>query len=222
MTYSNLLKILNDYKEDAFANFQRKLIFTKAKILGVRTPVMRKIAKENEWNVEELLAFSDEYFEVIFIKLAVVSSLPYEEFVRCVEKCVSLIDNWACCDCFKAKCIEKHKEEFLPVLIRLFKNGGEFSVRFVLVTLLTFYVEEKYLPFVREYIAQTNPSAYYVHMALAWLTAEILVKYYDYGVSLLKENLLTKRTHNKAIQKATESFRLTKQQKEYLRSLKIK
>ena len=222
MTYSKLLKILYDYKEEQFADFQRKLIFTKAQILGVRTPIMRKIAKENEWNVEELLSFPDEYFEVTFIKLAVVALLPYEKFVRYVEKCVSFIDNWACCDCFKAKCILKHKDEFLLVLQRLFDNGGEFYVRYVLVTLLSAYTEEKYLPVIRRYITQSNSSNYYVYMATAWLTAEIVVKYYDYGISILQQGILSKKTHNKAIQKAIESFRLTKQQKEYLRSLKIK
>ena len=222
MKYSNLLSLLNEYKEIDFADFQRKLIPTQQKIVGVRTPILRRIAKKYDGAVEELLSFPDEYFEVTFIKLAVISALPYEEFVLYVERCVALIDNWATCDSFKAKAIQKNKAIFLPVLEKIFSHGGEFFERYALVTLLSGYVEEKYLALIREYILRANIKAYYIHMAVAWLVAEILIKYYEQGVSLLKESVLDAKTQNKAIQKAVESYRLTKEKKEYLRSLKIK
>ena len=224
MTYLQLLSKLNAHAETDFAAFQRKLIFTKQEILGVRTPILRKIAKETAQSVDiqTLLSFPDTYYEITFIKLACVSALPYERFINYVESCVALIDNWATCDCFKAKCITKNQDKFLPVLQEIFRRGGEFDERFVLVTLLYAYVEEKYIPLIKQYLKQANTSYYYVHMAAAWLTAELIVKLYDVGVSLLQSGVLDKKTHNKAIQKSIESYRITKEQKEYLRSLKIK
>lgn len=222
MKYSELLTLLKEKREEEFAAFQRKLIPTKQEILGVRTPVIRKIAKEYGGDVTELLSFPDEYFEVTLIKLNVVSALPYEEFIEVVERCVSLIDNWGSCDCFKAKCLKKRKAEFLPVLEKIFSHGGEFYERYALVVLLSEYVEEEYLSVVEGYLRRADTAPYYIHMAAAWLVAEVLVKHYEYGVSILQKGFLDKKTHNKAIQKAIESYRLTDERKAYLRSLKIK
>ncbi|MBQ8295669.1 MAG: DNA alkylation repair protein [Clostridia bacterium] len=222
MTYLQFLNELKQNAEKPFASFQRKLIPTEQKILGVRTPILRALAKRYQANFEEIYAFPDEYYEVTFIKLTLVSALPYNEFLRYVESCVSLMDNWATCDSFKAKCIRKHRAEFLPMLEKLFSNGQEFYQRYVLVVLLSEYVEEKYLNILKNYIQRANTNVYYVHMAVAWLTAELLIKQYDYSVTLLREKVLDAKTHNKAIQKAIESYRLTKEQKDFLRSLKIK
>lgn len=222
MQYYELLEKLKSESEEDFAAFQRKLIFTKQKILGVRTPVMRKIAKAYQGEIEELLSFPDEYYEVTFIKLCIVAALPYERFVLYVKDCVLRMDNWATCDCFKAKCIATHKAEFLSVLESIFALDNMFAKRYVLVTLLTYYMDEQYLETVKAYILKTPTEEYYLHMAVAWLTAEVLVKYFEQGVAWLKERILFLKTHNKAIQKAIESYRLNKEQKEFLRSLKIK
>ena len=222
MMYSELLEILNTYKCDTFASFQRKLIATKYAILGVTTPNMRKIAKECKSAYKDILNFPDEYFEVVFIKLICIAKLPYAEFCQQVDYAVSLMDNWAHCDCFKAECIKQHKKEFLDILEALFQKGAEFYQRYVLVTFLYYYVEMEYLPLIESYIQRADTSKYYVHMATAWLVAEILTKEYDYGLTILQSKVLDIKTHNKAIQKAIESYRITTEQKEYLRSLKIK
>ena len=223
MEYSELLTLLNAEKEKEFAKFQCKLIPTDRDILGVRTPTLRKIAKQYTWDVAKLLAFPDDYYEVVFIKLTVVSLLPYEQFVLYVETCVSMIDNWALCDSFKAKCIRKRKADFLLVLDKLYTSGHDFAKRYVLVTLLFAYMEEKYLPIIERYIRQTDTEGnYYLHMAVAWLTAELLVHYPEKGIAILENGYLAKNTHNKAIQKAIESYRIDTKQKEFLRSLKIK
>ncbi len=222
MTYSEFLAMLAPYEEKEFAAFQQKIIMPKTKILGVRTPEMRRIAREFRKNPEALLSFPDEYYEVTFIKLAAVSLLPYEKFCRLVGRCLPLIDNWALCDSFKADCLKRHKQDFLPYLSDLFATGKEFYQRYVLVTLLGFYTEKTYLPVIKEYLSRADTEKYYVHMAAAWLEAEVLVKYYDYGVHILQSGILPPKTHDKAIQKARESFRLTKEQKGFLQSLKIK
>ena len=222
MKYSEFLEELKGYAEEKYAAFHSGLTPTKYKILGVRVPILRKIAKKYKGNVDELFRFPNEYYETVFIKLTVVSALPYADFCGRINDCVALMDNWAHCDSFKAKCIRQNRAEFLPVLDELFAHGGEFYERYVLVTLLSEYVEENYLPLIERYIAKSNTTLYYVHMAAAWLTAEILIKYYEHGVILLKKGILDAKTHNKAIQKAIESYRLSDEQKKELRSLKIK
>ena len=221
MTYCEFIEKITPFAEENFANFQKKLIFTNRKILGIRTPVLRKFAKGFVDNIEDLLSYPDEYYETVFITLTVLSALPYESFLLYLERCVGLIDNWALCDSFKAKCIKENKEDFLGVLNSLFQKGGEYYERYVFVVFLSEYIEEKYIPLIKSYMQRASTQYYYVHMAVAWLTAEILIKEYEEGVVLLKEGFLPVKTHNKAIQKAIESYRLTHEQKEYLRSLKI-
>ena len=222
MTYLELLNILSEYQEEEFAAFQRKLIFTERKILGVRTPTLRKLAKELAQFIEDIYAFPNEYYEVVFIKLTIVSAMKYEHFLQYLPSCVDLIDCWALCDSFKANCIKTHKDEFLSSLEEIFSRGGEYHERYPLVVFLSEYMEEKYFPLIENYIRRANTSRYYVHMAVAWLIAEILIKHYDFGKNLLIRRVVDAKTHNRAIQKAIESYRFTSKQKEYLRSLKIK
>ncbi len=166
------------------------------------------------------MSFPDEYYEVTFVKLTAVSNLKFDEFTTYVDDCVALIDNWATCDCFTPKCISKHQTEFLPYIEKYLKADAEFYQRFAFTTLLHYYVEEKYLNLIFNCLNGADTDYYYVHMAIAWLTAEILVKYYDAGKEFLKAGTLDKKTHNKAIQKATESFRLTDEQKNELKGMK--
>ena len=222
MEYLQLVETLKSHAENGFAKFQRRLISTKAQILGVRTPILRKLAKAYKGELDEILTFPDEFYEVTFIKLSVAALQPYDRFVEVLPDCVAAIDNWGTCDSFKTSSIKRHKAEFLSILEKLFAHGGEFYERYVLVTLLGYYVEEAYLPVISEYLRRINDENYYVYMGAAWLTAEVIVKYYDEGVDLLKSRLLSPKTHNKAIQKARGSFRLTTEQKEFLNSLKIK
>ena len=221
MDYNRLKNELQAVSEPALARFHGALIKEPPeRLFGVRTPTLRKIAKR--WNVDTLLSFPDEYYEVTFIKLVAVSYLPYEQFLQYADKAVPLITNWALCDSFKANCIKGHRVEFLPWIEKFHAQGDEFSVRYALVTLLSYYICDEYLPVVFKYLRKTDCSAHYVHMAAAWLTAEILVKHFGEGVRFLQEGALDAKTHNKAIQKAVESFRLTKEQKEQLKALKIK
>ena len=221
MQYPQLLAILEENADLKYRDFHKKLLKNeKINVLGVRVPVLRKIAKQFGGDIENLLTFPDEYYEVTFIKLTAVSNLKYEEFIKHVDSCVPLIDNWATCDCFTPKCIEKHKRNFLPYIEKYLKNDGEFYQRFALTTLLHFYVEEEFLDTVFDAVKMADTQKYYVHMAAAWLIAEVLVKYYDSGVKFLQTETIDKKTHNKAIQKANESFRLSKEQKNFLKEIK--
>lgn len=221
--YEALISKLKGVADSGYAAFHSKLLNNpKINVIGVRTPVLRSIAKEYEGDLEKLFALPDEYYEVTFLKLIVASRLPYERFIKAVDKCVELIDNWACCDCFKAVCIKKNRQDFLPFVKAYLGVNREFYQRYALVTLLHFYVEEEYLSLIFESVERADTHYYYVHMAAAWLIAEVLVKYYDKGVEYLKLNRLDRATHNKAISKACESYRITQEQKRELKTLFIK
>lgn len=232
--YEELLEELKANAEPEYAAFHKRLLKNaQINVLGVRVATLRKLAKRYKNAIDPLLCCNDDYYEVTFIKLQAVALLPWEEFIKYVDKCVSLIDNWATCDSFAPKCIAEHKDEFLPYIFSYTNSDKEFTQRFALTTLLHFYVEEKYLATILDIVQEdVDLNLYYVHMAAAWLIAEVVVKFYDDGATFLKCNaecyvqegkgheFFDIKTHNKAIQKACESYRLTKEQKDFLRGLK--
>ncbi len=220
MEYSAFVRELYSLRDEKFAAFQAKIVRPRVlKIIGVRTPELRKLVKKYRQEADALFSFPDEYYETVFIRLSVAALLPYDRFLGRLDGCVRSIENWALCDTFKPRCLETHTGDFLPY-IEKYLGGGEFSQRFSLVTLLSFYMKEEYLPVVFSALRRCDTAFYYTHMGAAWLLAEVLVRFYDSGCAFLRENALDKRTHNRAIQKARESFRLSAERKEALLLLK--
>ena len=217
---------LKSLADESYRTFHKRLLKNDdINVLGVRVPDLRKLAKKYKGQADRLMTFPDEYYEVTFVKLTVVSYLDWEEFLKYVDRCVALIDNWATCDCFTPKCLQKHRDEFLPYIFSYLENGKEFYQRFALTTLLHFYVEKRYYQTILDILQEDiDTDYYYVHMAAAWLLAELLIKFYDSTVKFLQANVtddfIDRKTHNKAIQKACESFRLSDGQKTYLKKLK--
>ncbi len=219
--YEKLSAQLKDCAEEEYAKFHSALLKDdKIKVLGVHVPTLRKIAAGYVHCIDELLSIPDDYYEITFVKLQAAARLPYESFVEYADKCVSLIDNWATCDCFTPKCIAQNKADFYKYIRRYLCDGREFYQRFALTTLLHFYVGEEWADEIISCLTLADTQMYYVHMAAAWLTAEIIIKDFARGVEFLKSGALDKRTHNKAITKACESFRLSGDQKQYLKTLK--
>ncbi len=221
ITYREFLAELSEYADAGYRDFHKKLLKNDSlNVLGVRIPQMRKIAKKYVGEIDNILTFPDEYYDVTFIKLAAVSYLKWEKFICYVDDCVKLIDNWATCDCFTPKCIKRHREEFLPYIERYLKVDSEFYQRFALTTLLHYYCGAEYADYIFDSIKRADTDYYYVHMAAAWLVAEMLVKDYQNTVNFLLQTPPDKKTHNKAIQKACESYRLSAEQKTYLKQIK--
>lgn len=219
--YQEFLDELNLLADDGYREFHKKLLKNdNIEVIGVRVPYLRKLAAKYKQETDVLLTFPDEFYEVTFIKLAAVASLKYDKFVNYVDRCVPLIDNWTACDCFAPRCVETHREQFLPYIHKYAADDGEFSQRFALTALLHYYVDEEYLDEIYSVIEGCDLSKYYVHMAAAWLVAETLVKYYDRAREYLSKNTLDKKTHNKAIQKACESLRLSNDRKNFLKGMK--
>lgn len=220
ITYEELLQKLFPLADEKYRAFHKKLLKDDAiRVIGIRTPQLRKIAKEYRGEIDCFLTFPDEYYEVTWLKCAVASLLPYTQFVAVVDHLVGLLDNWATCDMFAPACINKHRDLFRTCILRYLEDDRVFVRRFALTTLLHFYVIEEELPFVLSCLRSVNTDEYYVSMAAAWLCAEVLVKFYDEGKAFLMENSLSKETLSRAVRKACESFRLTDVQKNELRAL---
>lgn len=225
--YNELLEELESISEVDFADFQRRIIRDgELKILGVRTPQLRKLAKKYSGKYELFTQFPNEYYEVVFLKLTLAAQLPYEGFVAVLDDCVRLITDWALCDLFTTQCIKKRRDDFILYIKKYlaagdgYYNGGEYARRFSLRILLSFYVEEKYLPFIFESISCCNPDKYYVVMGAAWLLAEVLIKHYEAGFKYLHSTTCDINVKNKAISKACDSFRVSAERKAELKALR--
>ena len=137
-----------------------------------------------------------------------------------IDGLVDRLDNWATCDCFAPACIAKHRAEFAAYIGKYLADSRVFARRFALTTLLHFYADAEWLPFVLDCLRQVKAEEYYVSMAAAWLAAEVLVRFPAAGEALLAEHALDVQTHNRAIRKACESFRVSAERKTMLRAMK--
>jgi 3-methyladenine DNA glycosylase AlkD len=222
MLYNEFLEELNSFAEPSNAQFMQGLMGNNSvTLLGVRTPTMRKLAKKYMGEWESIFAFPNDYYEVRFIKLTQISLLPWEKFISNYKQALPLICNWALCDSFIPKCMQTHQKEFVGEIQAMMATDSEFIQRYALITLLHFYVEREYNNLILQCLQQANTHYFYVHMGAAWLVAEVLCKDFEWGLTFLKQPFLDKKTHNKAILKATESFRLTKEKKDFLKTLKV-
>lgn len=223
----DLIKLVDDkYKE-----FHSNLCPGTNNILGVRVPVLRDYAKkisENN-NLEELLKLIDnEYYEEIMLQgmlIGLEKNISFKKLERYINAFVPKIDNWAICDNFCAglKITKQYKKEMYELIKKYLKANNEFEIRFAVVMLLDYYVEEKYLKENFEMFNKIKSDKYYVKMAVAWAISICLIKYYDETFEYLKNNKsLDTWTYNKAIQKAIESYRITNECKQELVRLKRK
>lgn len=197
-------------------------------IIGIRVPVLRNYAKElaKNYEIEELLKQIDnEYYEEIMLQgmLIGLEKENFEIIQKHIETFVPKIDNWAICDVFCAglKVTKKHKKEMWQFIQKYLKSKQEFELRFAIVMILDFFIEEDYLEKDLKIFDTISSQAYYVQMAIAWAISICLIKFYDETVQYLKTTIaLEDFTYNKALQKARESYRITDQQKEELKKMK--
>ena len=206
--------------------FTKKLIPVSDSILGLRAPIAKKIARAycgTKEGFDFLKELPHTYHDENMVHAYMLGYLK-ENVKKRLDEFLPYVDNWAVCDslCAGLKELFKSKDEMLPYIEKCILSDKEYIIRFGYVSLLNYYVEERYLDLIFDLTLRTKREEYYIKMAKAWLISVCLVKEYKKTVAWLKEKSLDKWTHNKAIQKATESFRIDKNQKEYLRSIKVK
>lgn len=216
-----------ELQDMGYRDFQAKLIPTVAleNIIGVRTPQVRKLAKKwaKDPQIGEFLAqLPHRYYDENNLHAFIVEQFrDYEECLRQTELFLPYVDNWATCDMMAPKVFAKHTEELLEPIRRWIASGETYTVRFGVGMLMRFYLDEAFRPEYPEWVAGICSEEYYVNMMRAWYFATALAKQYAGTVLFLEEKRLDVWTHNKAIQKACESLRITAEQKLYLRGLKV-
>ena len=194
-------------------------------IIGVRVPVLRKFAKELYKSGEYrdfLNALPHRYYEENNLHAFIISLMPYEDFIVEIERFLPYVDNWATSDGLKPSCIKGNEQDFVKRIYGWLSSDHEYTVRFGIGMLLSYYLDDA---FKEEYllkVSKIRSEKYYINMMIAWYFATALAKKYDATIPYLLEYKLPTWVHNKTIQKAIESYRISKEQKIFLKTLKIK
>ena len=211
-----------------YRDFHAKLVpnLDKEKIIGVRAPALKKFEKEfsKDKRVEEFIRIlPHEYYEENNLHAAIIGQI--KDFDACLsetERFLPYVDNWATCDCFSPKAFAKEKQRLLSETDRWLASGKTYIVRFGIEMLMNHFLDEDFLPEYAEKVAAVKSREYYVNMMQAWYFATALAKQYNAVLPFIEGRALAPWTHNKSIQKAIESYRISPEQKEYLKTLKIK
>lgn len=212
----------------AYRDFNSKLIPTvdKSLFVGVRTPELRKYAKQlaKREDIEEFLhSLPHKYFDENQLHAFIVSEI--KDFKSCVDKVNEFlphIDNWATCDQLSPKVFKKHHKELINYIEIWLKSDKVYTVRFGIGMLMEHFLDEDFDISYLETVSNIRSDEYYVNMMIAWYFATALAKRYENIIPFIENRRLDIWTHNKAIQKAVESLRISDEKKEYLKNLKIK
>ena len=195
-------------------------------VIGIRTPVLRKFAAEFA-KTEEAAAFLRDlphrYYEENNLHGFLLEKIKdYDTLIAELNRFLPHVNNWATCDMISPKIFKKHLPELFEQIRTWLKAEDTYTVRFAIGMLMKFCLDESFDPAGPGLVAKIRSEEYYINMMIAWYFATALAKQYDAILPYLEERRLDPWTHNKAIQKAVESRRITAEQKEYLRTLRIK
>ena len=221
----NQLFELQDLKYKEFASKLMPTVNPET-VIGVRTPELRKLAREfsQRPEVSEFLkSLPHGYYEENNLHGFLIETLrDYDAVVAAVDEFLPYIDNWATCDLISPKIFKKHLPELYEKIKVWLISDRTYTVRFGIGMLMSFYLNDAFRPEMPELVACIRSEEYYVNMMIAWYFATALAKQYEAALPYIQEQRLAKWTHNKAIQKAVESYRIGDEAKAYLRTLKVK
>lgn len=218
----NIEQDLFELQDEKYQKFHSNLCPGVNNIIGVRIPVLRNYAKKINKNID-IWSIKNDYYEEVMLKgmlIGLRKDLNYKD----IEKFIPLIDNWAVCDVFCAglKKVKNNKTKMWDFLLKYVNSTKEFEVRFAIVMILDFFIEEEYIDKVLEILQKVKQQDYYAKMAISWCYSICFIKFYEKTKLYFEQmNEKDKFIYNKSIQKAIESYRLTQKQKEELRKMKI-
>lgn len=228
MTLNDVQQILFRHQDAAYGDFFAKLLPTvpRETIIGIRSPEYRKIVKEiGEDPVipEFLAALPHRWMEENFLHVALINRMKdFDECVEALDRFMPFIDNWAVNDAVNPACFRKHREKLMGKVQEWIASEAAYTRRCGMRILLANYLDGDFRPEILDLPADLRSDEYYVNIMTAWLFAEALVKQWDTAVTYIEHRRLDPWTHNKAIQKACESYRVPEERKAYLRTLKVK
>ncbi|MBQ2801215.1 MAG: DNA alkylation repair protein [Lachnospiraceae bacterium] len=215
-------------EDKKYKEFHSKLMPTinQDTIIGVRTPAMRKLAKELAKQPEYMAyihMLPHNYYDENNLHGFLIEAIKdYEECVSAVNEFLPYVDNWATCDSMSPKVFKKHRPELLEQIKIWMASEHTYTIRYGIGMLMTHFLDENFEKEYLEWVARIRSEEYYVNMMIAWYFATALAKQPEATLPYIEQKRLDVWTHNKAIQKAVESFRVTKEQKEYLRTLRVR
>lgn len=221
-------KKLFEMQDRGYRDFHAKLIPTvdKEKVIGIRTPMLRKFAKEfgkTEESEMFLQMLPHQYYEENNLHGLLIEQIrDYDKCLKEMERFLPYIDNWATCDMLALTVVKGYRGVFIREVYRWMESEKPYTIRFGISMLMRYYLDEEFKPEYPEKVAAIRSEEYYVNMMRAWYFATALAKQYRQVLPFLEERRMDIWTHNKTIQKAIESYRITPEQKDYLRTLRIR
>lgn len=225
---TTIQKKLFELQDKEYAKFQSKLTpnVDPKTFIGVRVPECRKLAKDLFKNEQDavmgfLSQLPHKYYDENMLHGLLISEIKeLDVCIEYLEKFLPYVDNWAVCDIMSPKCFKKHKEELLPLIEKWTKASEEYTIRFGIEMLMSHFLDDDFKSEYLKIVASVQSDKYYVNMMIAWFFATALTKQWDSTISYIEEGKLEDWVHNKTIQKARESYRISDEQKQYLNSFK--
>ena len=226
---TQIQKILFKYQDKKYGDFSAKLVPTlpREAFIGVRSPAYKEIIRELKTlppqELENFLSdLPHKYHEENCLQIALINKIKnYEECLAVLENFLPYINSWAVSDGLNPPALKKNRLQLLPKLLQWIRSGKAFTQRVGMLLLMKYFLDDDFKAEYLELPASIRSEEYYVNMMIAWLFAEALAKQWDSAITFIQERKLADWTHNKAIQKACESFRVSPEHKEYLRTLKV-
>ena len=228
MTTEDIRKDLFAMQDLNYKAFHEKLIpnVNPDMVIGVRTPELRIYARKVYPELENtgfLQEIPHKYYEENNLHAFCVGQIKdFQECIAELDRFLPYVDNWATCDMMRPKCFKRHLDELLLEIERWLESSDVYAVRFGIEMLMVHYLEERFEAQFLERVAEIRSEEYYIQMMIAWYFATALAKQYESTVRILEEQRLAVWEHNKTIQKAVESYRITAEQKAYLKTLRRK
>ena len=222
-----IVKLLFSKQDTKYRDFQAPLFpnIDKERMIGVRTPELKKLAKELNGSglaKEFIETLPHEYFDENQLHAFLVSLIKdYETCLNEVERFLPFIDNWGTCDQLSPKVFIKHKDTLIISIRKWLKSKHTYTVRFAIGMLLALYLDDSFKEEYLELVCGIESEEYYINMMIAWYFATALAKQWNSAIKYIENKKLSPWVHNKTIQKAVESYRITDEQKVYLKGLKI-
>lgn len=228
MITGEIRKELKKLQDKGYREMQVTIIPTLEadSIIGVRTPALRQLAKEFAKREDISVFLSDlphKFFEENQLHAFILSGMKdAENCIRLVDEFLPYVDNWATCDQMSPKVFKKHKQLLLEYVDKWIRSEHTYVKRFAIGMLMEHFLDEDFKTSYLTKVSKIRSEEYYVNMMIAWYFATALAKQYEDTLPFIEKQKLDKWTHNKSIQKAVESYRITPEQKEYLKTLKRK
>lgn len=225
---TKIQEILFQFQDAKYGDFIAKLVPTepREKFIGVRSPEYKKIIRlVQALPADEIDAFMKnlphQFHEENALHMSLINGIKnYDDAVTQLENFMPYVTNWAVSDSISSKVFEKNKDKLIVKIKSWIEDDYAYTKRIAMLLIKKYFLDEEFSPEYLEWAAKIRSEEYYVNMMTAWLFADALVAQWDSTIPFIQQNKLDDWTHNKAIQKARESFRITNEKKEYLKSLK--